>query len=427
MASLRVSNMTVTPFRFCLCLATVCLWGAPASATVLFSDDFNTDSSGSWTTNVAPTVNASTQQALFAFDYGPFGIPAAPGSSDTLGLQLKANIPGSAAAPVTTRPAGVLSGLSVSPTGKNFGTNYEMTFYAWSNYFGAPNAAALADNANSQGGTANVLFAVGTSGAAPLVVGNTALVVNGAMDGVAFATTGDGGIAADYRAYPASGTIAAATSGVYAAGSTATATSSSDPFYTALFPSTTAPVVQQALSTAEFDDGTDAGAGDVINTQLGVTPAGSFGFAWQKVVITKSNNTVTWSINDTLIATVNSATLTLGGANIALGVSDVNTSTARHPSLVFTVFDNLVVTDLPSVGPAGDYTGDGKVDGADFLKWQRGESPNPTSAGDLATWQANYGAGGALAAATAVPEPGSIGLGLLGAALASLGLRRSHS
>src|SRR5689334_14694090 len=107
-----------------------------SSATVLYSDNFNVDSSASWTTNVAPSANASTQSAQFAFDYSTFGIPPVPGSGDTLGLRLRANIPGSAAAPVTTRPAGVLSGLSVSPTGQNFGTNYQVTFYAWSNFNG---------------------------------------------------------------------------------------------------------------------------------------------------------------------------------------------------------------------------------------------------------------------------------------------------
>ena len=125
------------------------------------------------------------------------GIPAAPGSSDTLGLRLRANVPGTAAAPVTTRPAQALSGLSVSPTGQNFGTSYQLTFYAWSNFFGAPNASGLADNANSEGGTNNVLFAVGTSGTVPLVVGNTGLAANGAMDGIGFATTPDGGITND--------------------------------------------------------------------------------------------------------------------------------------------------------------------------------------------------------------------------------------
>jgi hypothetical protein len=40
----------------------------------------------------------------------------------------------------------------------------------------------------------------------------------------------------------------------------------------------------------------------------------------------------------------------LGGNNIALGDSDVNASTTRHPFLLFTVIDNLVVSDL-SVNP----------------------------------------------------------------------------
>src|SRR6185503_15650912 len=104
-------------------------------------------------TNVAPTANAAQQSAEFAFDYSAFGIPAAPNSADTAGLRLRANVP-----PDTTRPTQVLSGLSLSPTGQNFGTNYKMTVYAWSNFFGAPNAQGLADNALSEGGTANVLF-----------------------------------------------------------------------------------------------------------------------------------------------------------------------------------------------------------------------------------------------------------------------------
>ena len=55
---------------------------------------------------------------------------------------------------------------------------------------------------------------------------------------------------------------------------------------------------------------------------------------------------------------------------------------------------------------AGDFDGDGDVDGRDFLEWQRGNSPNPLSAGDLAAWQAAYGMGG-LTAAVSIPEPGT--------------------
>jgi CubicO group peptidase (beta-lactamase class C family) len=61
---------------------------------------------------------------------------------------------------------------------------------------------------------------------------------------------------------------------------------------------------------------------------------------------------------------------------------------------------------LQAVAEPGDFNFDGVVDGRDFLAWQRGESPSPLSAGDLAVWQANYGEviGGALA----VPEPWTI-------------------
>lgn len=64
--------------------------------------------------------------------------------------------------------------------------------------------------------------------------------------------------------------------------------------------------------------------------------------------------------------------------------------------------------------PTGDFDDDGDVDGDDFLAWQRGESPNPSSAEDLATWKANYGTPASPLAV--VPEPAStllLGLGCL--------------
>ena len=156
--------------RHLRCFMSIAIFGSCtgyASAAILFSDNFNVDSSASWTVNAAPAANAGVQSAEFAYDYAPFGIPPAPGSVDTLGLRLRANIPGGPAAPVTSRPAGVTSGLSVSPTGQNFGSRYQATFYAWSNFNGAANASGLADNANSEGGTNNVMFALGTSGTVP--------------------------------------------------------------------------------------------------------------------------------------------------------------------------------------------------------------------------------------------------------------------
>jgi len=315
-----------------------------ASAAILYSDNFNVDSSANWTVNIAPSTPAAVatqQQATFAYDYSAMGIPPAPGSSDTLGLRLRANIPGSAASPVTTRPGQTLSGLSVSPTGQNFGTNYQATFYAWSNFNGAPNASGLADNANSEGGTNNVMFAIGTSGTVPLVVGNTGLAASpAAMDAIGFATTGDGGITNDYRIYPKSGTIVPGTDPAYQASIFGNANSNTNAYYQALFGTHTAPAGQQAVATAEYGS-------DALPTQAGSTQAGAFGFAWHKVTLSKLNNIVTWDVDGSRIATYDASALTLGGNNIGLGQSDVNTSTTRHPILLFTVFDNLVVSDVP--------------------------------------------------------------------------------
>ncbi len=57
----------------------------------------------------------------------------------------------------------------------------------------------------------------------------------------------------------------------------------------------------------------------------------------------------------------------------------------------------------------GDFDGDGDADGRDFLRWQRGGSPSPFSATDLAAWQADYDTG-PLGASHAVPEPGTLAL-----------------
>jgi hypothetical protein len=328
--------MTFRHLRSFICLAILGYCASSASAAILYSADFNlTTDINNWTVNKAPTANAANQGAITAFDYSAFGIPAAPGGSDTLGMRLRANVPGGDAAPVTTRPAGATSGLSVSPTGQNFGANYGMTFYAWSNFNGSPNASGLADNANSEGGTNNVMFAIGTSGTVPLVVGNTTLVTNGQMDGIGFATSGDGGINSDYRIYPKSGTIVPA-GPEYAAGGSGNTLA----YYQALFPAVSAPGVQQTLSTAEY-------GGDAFNTQAGSTQAGSFGFKWHKVTVILNGGIATWDVDDTRIATYNASSLTMGGGNIALGQSDVNTTTTRHPSLLFSVFDNLQVFDIP--------------------------------------------------------------------------------
>ncbi|WP_428305895.1 PEP-CTERM sorting domain-containing protein [Lacipirellula sp.] len=104
---------------------------------------------------------------------------------------------------------------------------------------------------------------------------------------------------------------------------------------------------------------------------------------------------------------------------IAPGGHSLATTTWNGTSYAFNV-----QTITPPVGLPGDFNGDSKVDGADFLLWQRGGSPTPLSTADLDTWKANFGTSAATPAASAVPEPASIVGGLTAAAFGMLALRR---
>lgn len=74
----------------------------------------------------------------------------------------------------------------------------------------------------------------------------------------------------------------------------------------------------------------------------------------------------------------------------------------------------------------GDFDGDLDVDGDDFLKWQRGESPNPYSMSDLTNWEENYGVAPHLSStAASVPEPSTSVTTILGIMIVTR--RRRHS
>ena len=84
--------------------------------------------------------------------------------------------------------------------------------------------------------------------------------------------------------------------------------------------------------------------------QTGTTRPGAVGFAWRDVEITKIGNTVTWTIDDLLIATVNTSSLTFGGNNILFQYFDTNGGISTDPSasaLLFGLFDNITVTQIP--------------------------------------------------------------------------------
>lgn len=98
----------------------------------------------------------------------------------------------------------------------------------------------------------------------------------------------------------------------------------------------------------------------------------------------------------------------LGDAATTFGFWSLN-SAGRAVIDDFAIYETVTPTAQTS-----DFDGDGGIDGADFLRWQR----DAGSAEGLVTWQSSYGGESSLAAATAasVPEPASLislGIGML--------------
>jgi len=103
-------------------------------------------------------------------------------------------------------------------------------------------------------------------------------------------------------------------------------------------------------------------------------------------------------------------------SNIGFQVADFNGDLAGQTT--------ILAINIPE--PNADFDGNGIVDGHDFLKWQRGESPNPLSQSDLALWESQYGGPPPVSAVSAVPEPTTYALALAALCLA-MSSRRSQA
>lgn len=270
----------------------------PCGAAVVYSQDFEADSTASWTLNHGPSDAA----ADFFFDYSTVGIPVAPSGAGNRGMKLQANLTNA-----------VFSGMSVSPNGQNFTGDHYVTFDWWANVNGPfPVGGA--------GSTQLSTFGIGTAGTSAQWPGGT-------HDSAWFAATGDGNSSADWRAYSS----AAPTSypdgdAVYAAPSR----NASDPYY-AGFGGVTPPAAQTLL----------------YPNQTGQTLVGSAGMEWHQVLIEKVGDVVTWKVDGTLLATIDLDTVTLGGGNIFFGHSDTNATSSTDPNaaaMLFTLIDNVKVT-----------------------------------------------------------------------------------
>jgi hypothetical protein len=303
--------------------------------TVLFSDNFDSDSTASWTVNsfVGGTTSSggsAVNSANFFYDYSAVGVPAAPNSSggSTRGLKLQANISG------TGPVAGLPPGISVSPTGQSFNGDYSLRFDWWTNFIG-----------NVSGGIGNTLGGAGSTQLSTFGLLSSGTVANyvGSCDGIFYGATPDGASASDYRAYSvtaqsgyATGTTGVNYQNVYAAGSQ----QNTNLYYATPFPGgKTAPLYQQT---------------NYASTQTGTTVVGTPSFTWNDVLIEKSGATITWTVNGTLLATTSTsgfATATKGN-NILFGQADTSvgagTPAATFQAVDFTLIDNVrVLTAVP--------------------------------------------------------------------------------
>src|SRR5215471_4907056 len=296
----------------------------PASGQVLFSDDFQTDSSANWSV-YAINGNGATNDytAQFSFDYSTQGyryngvtnfVPPAPNSGGTTkGLKLTVNKSGAAS----------VAAVSLYPTGKSFGTNYSLKFDLWSDYSG--------DIPFGDGGsTEYASFGInhyGTNVNWP----NTPQ--NG--DGHWFSVTADGGAGRDYRAFVGD--------------------------------STPAPNTEIQGFTGGFIDRDGDGTPEQNNPDTGFSPfqllfpappgqtAGAIGKQWVQVEVRQQNGLISWLINGYLIAQHPND---LGGnnvftnGNIMIGQMDpYNAELPDEPYENYAIFDNVRVIDLGTNDP----------------------------------------------------------------------------
>lgn len=291
----------------------VCIFSAVVStqAQVLFLDDFDTDHSANWAVQMTA---GGAQAADVFFDYSTVGIPSAPNSlgGTTRGLRMQANIYGTTGA--------FPGGVSVATVGQNVSGDFRLQYDMWINFHGPLDLGGNGSTEITAGG-------FGTAGASVQVAGGT-------IDSLLFGASGDGGSSADYRVYaPTAQTSFQDASGVYAAGTTGSPRNNSNAYY-AGFGGETAPAAQVALFPG----------------QTLATAAGALGFAWRDVIIDKIGSTVTWTVDGTLIATVDTSAMTLGGSDLVFSQFDIQANASTDPNSVllqFGLIDNVRVEVIP--------------------------------------------------------------------------------
>jgi len=262
--------------------------------TVLFSDNFNTDSSANWNLFFADTNNPPNPDysALFAFDYSSQGIPPAPhGSGDTLGLFLTVN----------KDPTPTAAALNLYPIGQSFSGNFALRF------------DMFLDVDLSSSSTEYTLFGINHSGTKTNWWRSGGVPPGWTFDGIFYAVETDAQSTPNFVNY-------------------SSPTTNNNP--TALTSG-----VNSSAFTANFKAPPWGVAGSPVNvlTNVPSTPI------WSDVELSKVNDIITLRINKTTIFSCTNTTGYTSG-NIMLGYEDAFDSTG--PIHNFVVYDNVRVISL---------------------------------------------------------------------------------
>ena len=276
---------------------------------LLFSDNFDTNSSGSWNFFWGSGDSVPDYTADWAYDHAAipytfngttYLIPPAPNSvgGTTKAVRFTVN---------NNDTNGVIAGVNIYPKGKSFSGNFALKFDMWINYPGG------AGGINSTGSTEFAIFGLNHLGTEV----NWAATSAASTDGLWFAVDGEGGSAAsDYRAYLGnlSGIQTQLANG--AASGIATSDNASG-IYPALFPATRFETV------------------------------GAPGKNWVAVELSQTNGLLTWKLDGTIVAQrANSSSFTSG--DVMIGYMDPFASIANPAANAFVLFDNVRVEDWSS-------------------------------------------------------------------------------
>lgn len=295
-------------------LAALAAPSARAQETVLFSDDFDTDTASQWDVFDGSGNGTPDYTAQFNFDYATLGIPSAPNSTGgtTRGVKFTVN---------KNDDVADVAGVSAYPKGKSFSGDFALRADMWLGY-----------NGGAFGGTGSTEYGTfGINHAGNKVTWDDANLTD--SDGVWFAVTGEAGTgtSGDYRAYEGLAGAAPVRLGVFDAGfldrdGDGTPENEVNPDQLLTFP----------LKA-------------ILPAPPGETP-GAPGKQWVQVEVRQRNGEVTWLINGFVIASRQNAS-GFNSGNVMIGNMDVFASIANPKEQNFAVFDNVRVVDLTGVAP----------------------------------------------------------------------------